>query len=70
MCHGTTASGGLDLSSYASIKTGGKDGAVIVPNDSANSLLIKIQSAKHFANLSPEELLLIKQWIDGGAPER
>jgi hypothetical protein len=49
---------------------GGKDGAVIVPNDSANSLLVKIQSAKHFFNLQPEELDLIKQWIDAGAPEK
>jgi hypothetical protein len=49
---------------------GGKDGAVIVPNDSANSLLVKIQSEKHFFNLAPEELDLIKQWIDAGAPEK
>jgi hypothetical protein len=49
---------------------GGKDGAVIVPNDSANSLLVKIQSDKHFFNLSPEELDLVKQWIDAGALEK
>jgi hypothetical protein len=50
--------------------SGGKDGAVITPNDSANSLLVKIQSAKHFFNLQPAELDLIKQWIDAGAPEK
>jgi cytochrome c5 len=70
MCHGTTAAGGLNLTSYASIMTGGKEGPVIVLNDSVNSLLVKIQSEKHFANLSPEELLLVEQWIDAGAPEQ
>ena len=69
-CHGESASGGLNLSSYAGVMAGGKDGAVIILNDSANSLLVTIQTAKHFANLSPEELLLIEQWIDAGAPEQ
>jgi len=69
-CHGAAASGGLNLTTYATLMKGGKDGAVVVPNDSANSLLVKIQSEKHFFNLSPEELDLVKQWIDTGAPEK
>jgi hypothetical protein len=31
---------------------------------------VKIQSEKHFFNLTSEELDLVKQWIDAGAPER
>ena len=27
-------------------------------------------SEKHFANFTPEELALFKQWIDAGAPEK
>ena len=69
-CHGSAASGGLNVTTYADLMKGGKDGAVIVPSDSANSLLVKIQSEKHFFNLAPEELDLIKQWIDAGAPEK
>ena len=69
-CHGAAASGGLNLTTYATLMKGGKDGAVVVPNDSANSLLVKIQSEKHFFNLSSEELDLVKQWIDAGAPEK
>ena len=69
-CHGAAASGGLNLTTFATLMKGGKDGAVVVPNDSANSLLVKIQSEKHFFNLSPEELDLVKQWIDTGAPEK
>ena len=49
---------------------GGKDGPVIVPGDAAGSKLVEIQSGQHFANLSPEELELVKQWIDSGAPEQ
>jgi len=70
-CHGDLATGGLNLLTYASALKGGKDGAVIVPGDSASSLLFQIQTAgKHFANLSPEELAIIQQWIDAGAPEK
>ena len=47
------------------------DGAVILPGDSANSILFKIQSVgNHFANLSSEELDIVKQWIDAGAPQK
>jgi hypothetical protein len=49
---------------------GGKDGTVITPGDSANSLLFKIQSTgTHFANLASDELEIVKQWIDAGAPQ-
>jgi hypothetical protein len=41
-----------------------------VPNDSEDSLLVKIQAAKHFFNLTPEELELVVQWIDAGALEK
>jgi hypothetical protein len=70
-CHGDLASGGLNLLTYENLMKGGANGAVIVPGDSADSLLFQIQSAgKHFAKLTPEELEIIKQWIDAGAPEK
>ena len=41
-CHsGTNLSGGLDLSSWASVLTGGKHGPAIIPGDSKRSLLIE-----------------------------
>jgi mono/diheme cytochrome c family protein len=71
MCHqGDNAPDGLVLTSYAGLIKGNKDGAVIVPGDSADSELIKVQSEKHFANLTAEELDLFKQWIDAGAIEK
>ena len=70
-CHGDLASGGLKLTTYADAMKGGADGAVIVPGNSANSILFQVQSGgKHFAKLTPEELEIIKKWIDSGAPEK
>jgi hypothetical protein len=70
-CHGDLASGGLNLLTFAGVMQGSANGAVIVPGDSENSLLFQVQSTgSHFANLTPEELEILKQWIDGGAPEK
>lgn len=69
-CHGKSASGGLNVTTYADLMKGGTEGAVIVPNDSANSLLVKIQSEKHYLNFNEEELDIVKQWIDTGVPEK
>jgi hypothetical protein len=70
-CHNTaTHTAGLDLSTYTGVLTGGQDGAIIIPGDSANSLLIKIQSAVHFANVSQNELTSLINWITTGAPEK
>ena len=70
-CHNSASpTANLDLSSFAGIMKGGKDGVIVVPGDSLSSLLIKIQSAKHFLNLTPDELALVKQWIDAGALEK
>jgi len=50
---------------------GSANGPVVVPGDSASSVLYQLQSAGgHFANLGPEELEIIRQWIDAGAPEQ
>ena len=56
---------------YEGLMKGGEDGPVIVPGNSAGSRLVQVQSTgKHFANLTAEELAVIKQWIDAGAPEK
>jgi cytochrome b subunit of formate dehydrogenase len=70
-CHGPAKFGGLSLLTYADALAGGKDGAVIIPGDSAGSKLIAIQTAGgHAGQLSPDELAKIKEWIDAGAPEK
>jgi len=69
-CHGATPSKDLSFLTYADTLKGGQDGAVILPGDSANSPLVKTQSQPHFGNFTPEELAIIIQWIDAGAPEK
>ncbi len=70
-CHGDLQSGGLNLLTYESLMHGGANGVVIVPGVSADSILFQVQSAgTHFAKLTPEELEIVKQWIDSGAPEK
>jgi cytochrome b subunit of formate dehydrogenase len=70
-CHGAAKFGGLSLETYADALAGGKDGAVILPGDSANSPLIAIQAAGgHAGQLSADELAKIKEWIDAKAPEK
>jgi cytochrome b subunit of formate dehydrogenase len=70
-CHGDAKFGGLSLLTYADAMAGGKDGAVIIPGDSANSPLAILQEAGgHGGQLAPEELAAIKEWIDAGAPEK
>jgi hypothetical protein len=69
-CHGDqTAQKGLNLTNYETVLDGGDNGPVIVPGDSAGSLLVEVQSGSHFATFSDEELEVIKTWIDAGAPE-
>lgn len=71
-CHtaGEAAPEGLDLSTYAAALKGGDNGAVILPGDSAGSSLIQVQSGDHFSNFSEQELQIVIQWIDAGAPEK
>src|SRR5579864_685776 len=75
-CHsGNVKEGKLDVSSYDSLMKGGKHGKPIVPGKSAESLLVKaagkterpFMPPKSEEPLTPEELALIKLWIDQGA---
>ncbi len=71
-CHSSAlATNGLNLSTYADAMKGAQDGPVIVAGDAAGSKLIVIQSAGgHPGQLSPEELALVKSWIESGALEK
>lgn len=70
MCHGENPSAGLNLATYTTVMAGSENGAVILAGDSANSRLVIVQSGKHFAQFTSEELALIIQWIDAGAREK
>ena len=75
-CHsGSVKEGKLDMSSYDSLMTGGKRGQPIVPGKAAESLLIRFAGRfqkpfmppKGEEPLTPQELALVKLWIDQGA---
>jgi len=69
-CHGPSAFGGLNLSTYEQALAGGESGQVILPGDAENSLLVTIQQAGgHPGQLTPEELTQVIEWIDAGAPQ-
>ncbi len=75
-CHsGNIKEAKLDLSSYDTMIRGGKRGQAIVPGNSAKSLLVKLSQKtmrpfmppRSETALTPNELALIKLWIDQGA---
>jgi hypothetical protein len=71
MCHGSAATAGLDLSTYATAIKGGTSGPAIVPGDAANSLIVKKQQAGgHPGQLTPDEIAQLIEWINAGAPEK
>lgn len=72
MCHGPAlATKGLNLSTFSDTMKGAEDGPVVIPNDSASSKLLQIQSqGGHPGQLTPDELAILKAWIEGGALEK
>lgn len=70
-CHGRTAVGGLNISTYADALKGGKSGPGIVPGNPDASAIVRIQSAGgHPGQFSIDELNELINWILEGAPER
>ena len=70
-CHGEGGIQGLNLTEYASVLRGGVSGPVIILGDANSSLIIQRQTGNiaHFSQLSPEDLVLVIDWINAGAPE-
>lgn len=72
-CHGgERVSEGLDLRTYDSLFAGSEGGQVVLPGDAANSELVKQivsgKMPKRAAKLSPEQIQLITDWVNAGAP--
>jgi nitrate/TMAO reductase-like tetraheme cytochrome c subunit len=70
-CHGPSGIQGLNVATYASLMAGSDAGPVIVPGDPDSSLLVQVQSRAqgHFRQLTAQELRLVIEWINAGAPE-
>ncbi len=73
-CHGGVA--GLSLHDFDSLMRGGQSGAVVQPGDAASSLLYRHITADDLpimppggVRVSPDEIEVIRGWIEAGAPE-
>lgn len=70
-CHGSAATAGLNLSTYADAMKGSNSGPVIVSGDAANSLIVqKQQAGGHPGQLTPDEIEQLIEWINAGALEK
>jgi hypothetical protein len=71
-CHGENGLQGLNLTTYETAMKGSVNGPVIIPGDAAGSPLIQKQSGStpHFGLLTPEDLAVVTDWINAGAPEK
>ena len=69
-CHGASALGGLDVSTYQSILDGGNSGPAVDPGDPDGSQVVIIQSeGGHPGQLDADQLQRIIDWIADGAAE-
>lgn len=71
-CHNSAAGmGGLDLTTYEGILDGGATGPAIVSGSPDAGTLIPMQAqGGHPGQLTGDELALLRQWIESGAPEQ
>lgn len=72
-CHGgQRTSADLDLRTFAALMNGSEDGPVVIPGDAANSLLVTLSESgkmpKRGAKLTPEQIQVLKDWVNAGAP--
>jgi cytochrome c553 len=72
-CHGgERTSGGLNLTTYAALMNGGESGAVVIPGDAGASLLVTLSESgkmpKRGTKLTPEQIQILKDWVNAGAP--
>jgi nitrate/TMAO reductase-like tetraheme cytochrome c subunit len=71
LCHGDPEyKAELDMTSFAKMMQGGKNGPIIVPGDPDASLLIQRQSeeTEHGGQVLADELEALREWITNGAP--
>lgn len=71
-CHGgQRTSEGLSLKTYDTLLAGSKNGAVLIAGDADHSLLVELSAQgkmpKRGPKLTPEQVQLLKDWINAGA---
>ena len=74
MCHGAdNPKAGLSLVGYASLMAGSANGPVVVPGDAAASRLVQLvtdgRMPKNAEKLTPEQIQMLTDWVNGGAAD-
>jgi predicted nucleic acid-binding Zn-ribbon protein len=72
-CHNTRSPGGrLNMDSFAALSKGGESGAAVAAHKTAESLLLTMiedgSMPKDADPLKPEEIAIVRHWIEVGAP--
>ena len=72
-CHGgDRIEEGLLLRSYDEVMAGSQNGVVVVPGDTANSLMVELvtnqKMPKRGPKLTPPQVQAITEWVASGAP--
>ncbi len=72
-CHGTEkVSAALDVTTYENLMKGSKRGPVITPGNADDSLFIllieKGKMPKRGEKMTPEQIQLLREWVNAGAP--
>jgi cytochrome b subunit of formate dehydrogenase len=68
-CHGETAMGGLQVTSYQSLAAGGESGPVVVAGSPDESLIVTKMKGEHSAVLAGDDLQTLVDWIAAGAQD-
>ena len=61
--------GGLAVDTYANLLKGGASGPGVIPGDAAASTVVTKMEATHPGMFSEDELQIVVEWINAGAPE-
>ncbi len=72
-CHGDKRRGDLDLRTFSALMKGGESGPAVIAGKADKSLLYKkihegAMPADKKGMLKPDQIALIRRWIDAGAP--
>ncbi len=67
-CHGDNPTLGLQVTTYDGLMAGSDNGPVVVPGSPDDSVIVEVQSGRHFARFSQQEMGLLRAWIEAGAP--
>ncbi len=67
-CHGGAA--GLDVSTYALLMQGSRNGPIVIPGDPDQSPVVLKMVKPHPGQLSEFEMQVLREWITAGAPQK